>query len=328
MPVYNGAAYIKEAVDSVIRQTMTNWELIILDDCSTDNTLQVLASINDPRIRIVESPQNRGQAHQMNTGISLATGPFIAIAHADDINEPQRFEHQLQLFDADPSVGVAGTWIRYTGDRSGIEQYPSGSVNCLVRMIDDSPLAHPTVMFRRSVLEKVDTHYRQEFVPAEDYELWSRLSAITRFDNTPLPLVNYRVHHTQISRQRQTELRSKIQKIKMLFLDTNFSSLDAAQRRSLDLFLALDSGSYVPRACVRTATRLPRELARLSATDTAPWKACLARMIYRALTVTTRYQWGAGFLFFRYFPSYFFKDTGQTARILWRSLIPRNTVAK
>jgi glycosyltransferase involved in cell wall biosynthesis len=328
MPVYNGAAYIRAAVESVIRQTITNWELIILDDCSTDDTLRVLAAIVDPRIRVVESPQNRGQAHQMNTGIQLAKGQFIAIAHADDINEPERLEHQLRLFGNDPDIGVAGTWIRYTGDRDGVGEYPAGPVNCLAQMLDDSPFAHPTVMFKRSLLEKVDTHYRQEFVPAEDYELWSRLCAMTKFDNVPLPLVNYRVHNFQISHQRQTELRSKTQKIKALFLDANFPFLGAAQRTSLEALLALDSGSYIPRACVKTSAHLPRELARLSATDAAPWQACLARMMYRALTVTTRYQPGTGVLFFRYFPGYFFKDAGQTGRILWRSLVTRNAAPK
>jgi hypothetical protein len=328
MPAYNCAPYIKEAVESVCRQTLTQWELIILDDCSTDDTLAVARSIDDPRIRVIDSPQNQGQAYQMNKGISMARGQFVAIAHSDDINEPDRLECQLELLKRNASVGIVGSWIRYFGERTGIGKYPAGPADCFVMMLDDSPFAHPAVLFRKSVLDGVTVHYRQEFVPAEDYELWARLSAVTKFDNVSRPLVNYRVHRHQISKQRQTELQEKIKKIRTLFLDANFAPMDPVLRAALDSLLALEKGSFVSRSRMRQLAPISAELARVSGIDAAIWLKRLSRVLWTALTVTTDYQWGTGLLFLARYPSFLRELPDYTIRIVWRSLNPRKSLLK
>jgi glycosyltransferase involved in cell wall biosynthesis len=328
MPAYNCAPYIKEAVESVCRQTLTQWELIILDDCSTDDTLAIARSVDDPRIRVVESPRNRGQAYQMNKGISLAKGQFVAIAHSDDINEPDRLESQLDFLQKNSSAGVVGSWIQYFGDRTGIEKYPAGSADCFVMLLDDSPFAHPAVLFRKSVLDGLAVHYRQEFVPAEDYELWARLSAVTKFDNVSRPLVNYRVHGHQISKQRKAELQEKIKKIRALFLDENFRAMDPALRASLDSLLTLEKGSFISRSRMKQLGPLSAELARISGIDEAIWKKRLSRILWIALTVTTDYQWGTGLLFLARYPAFLRELPDYTVRIAWRSLNPRKTSAK
>jgi len=328
MPAYNCAAFVQEAVDSICGQSLTDWELIILDDKSTDDTLQVLRSIRDPRIRVVESERNEGQAHQMNKGIALATGQYVAIAHSDDINAPDRLQRQVALFESNAALGVVGSWIRYIGDRKGIEEYPVGSDNCFVMMIDDSPFAHPTVMFRKSLLDSLGTIYRQDFVPAEDYELWARLSTHTKFDNVPLPLVNYRVHASQISQRKQTELQHKIKTIKALFLDKNFGSLTERQRAALDALLSIEPGCSLNPDYVRATEWLPKELGRISHTDPKRWRLRLSRMLFKGLTITSRYQWGTGLFFFLHYPYFAFNRRRHTAHIVYRSLNPIKGPAK
>jgi glycosyltransferase involved in cell wall biosynthesis len=327
MPAYNCASFVRAAVDSIIGQTETDWELIILDDCSTDNTLEVLLSIRDRRICIVQSEKNLGQANQMNKGIRMAKGEFIAIAHADDINERNRLEEQLKLFRKNSAIGVVGAWIKYIGEREGFWESPVGAENCLVKMLDDSPIAHPTAMMRASVLKDLICLYRQDFVPAEDYELWARLSAITKFDNVPLFLVNYRFHLSQISKRKEAELMNKVEKVKSIFLQHNFGSLDPHHRMLLLHLITLMPGSYVTREMIFTSKRLFGELAATTGIEGAKWKKKLLELLFRALLTTKHYEPGAGIYFLWLYPAQvFFKKPSDIARIIWRSFKIKNSV--
>jgi glycosyltransferase involved in cell wall biosynthesis len=321
MPAYNCAAYIREAVDSVVRQTEKDWELLILEDCSTDNTLEMLADIQDPRIRVIPADRNIGQANQLNKGIGMARGEFIAIAHADDINEPNRFAAQLDLFRKAPGVGVTGTWIRYAGNREGIEKYPVGTENCLMAMLDDSPVAHPTVMIRKEVLDRLPLLYRQDMVPAEDFELWARMMPLTKFDNVPECLLQYRVHGGQISEQKKQELGSKIAEIKKIFLDYNFDSLDAASRSALATLVELRPGMLMTRRTIVALSRLPRALSAHTGIAAGKWRGKIGGWLRTALIRTQNYQTGAGIVFLFFHPWLLFAaGASDTVRIIRRSV--------
>jgi glycosyltransferase involved in cell wall biosynthesis len=298
MPVYNCEKFVAEAVESVIGQTERNWELIILDDGSTDNSLKVLEALRDPRIQVIASGQNRGLSYQMNTGISLARGEFIAIAHADDINEPTRFSAQLDRLEKDPSIGVLGTWVKFFGARQGVGEFPVDPADCRVLMLDYSPIANPTAMVRKSLLDQLPSLYRQDLVAAEDYDLWERLIALTSFANLPQPLVHYRIHSMQNSQRKRAEEFETALIVKRNFVENNFKQLDQRDKDALYSILALQPGGFISRAAIRAGSRLPAELYRCSGIEAAKWRRKLQELLWYALISGKNYEAGAGTLFF------------------------------
>lgn len=321
MPAYNCASYIREAVQSVIDQTEQNWELIILDDRSTDDTAAIVSSIRDPRIILTGSEENIGQANQLNKGIAMARGEFIAVAHGDDINEPTRLKEQLAVFKQDASVGVVGTWIRYVGERTGTWEYPVGSANCFLMMLEDSPLAHPTVMIRKSVLARLPFIYRQELVPAEDYDLWARLSAVTRFENVPRYLLRYRVHHFQVSKRKEAELANRIERVKSEFIRSNFGFLPPAETEILSSLIRLGPGAYLSRSLIKGASRLAHWLDGYNQITERQWKNKINQLLARGLMITKKYEPGTGIYFLLLNPGMVFRiRPSHLARIILRSV--------
>jgi glycosyltransferase involved in cell wall biosynthesis len=199
LPVYNGAEFISEAVDSILAQTFRNFELIIIDDGSKDTTLEILKRYEsyDNRIRLI-SRKNKGLVISLNEGIELARGDWIARMDADDISLPHRFERQLEFL-KETKADICGSWIKYfgVGDRRVWKTYQS-DMAIKMDMLFKCPLAHPTVIFRAHALKKLRYGIAWDF--AEDYDLWTR-SAIAGLTMTNVPevLLHYRRHSKQIS---------------------------------------------------------------------------------------------------------------------------------
>jgi len=200
MPVYNSERFIAMAIDSILSQTYTNFEFIIIDDCSTDNTPKILENYKDPRIRIVKNVKNLGLAESLNFGISLSNGEFIARMDADDISLPGRFEAQVKFMQKHTEVGVLGTQFSRIDENGKIidtQKLPIKSEDIFCIFPHCCPIAHPVAMVRREILEKIQ--YRSDLLCAQDYELWGRLLYITKFANLPDVFLYYRVHNEQIS---------------------------------------------------------------------------------------------------------------------------------
>ncbi len=198
MPVFNGELYLAEAIESVLSQTYRDFEFLIIDDGSTDSTASLIAGYQDPRIRIIRNQQNLGLIRSLNLGFELASGEYIARMDADDVCLPKRLEKQVNYLDAHPEVGVVGSYMIGFGERSGPIRFPSTHTDILVSALFDSPIAHPTVAFRQSILEKPALD--PEYPHAEDYDLWSRLLRKgIRFHVLRNYLLKYRVHPTQVS---------------------------------------------------------------------------------------------------------------------------------
>lgn len=205
LPVYNGEQFIAEAVNSILKQTYTNFELLIMDDGSTDQTPKILKELAryDSRIRLHRS-KNRGLIATLNKGLTLSFTELIARMDADDCALPERLALQKAYMDAHPQIAVCGTGIKmYESGRVVIPRYGAPfDVLCLF----GSPMAHPTVMYRRSVILKMGG-YAEHMLAAEDYDLWCRLaSAGYGIDNLPQPLLRYREHPqlTRIQYRRQS----------------------------------------------------------------------------------------------------------------------------
>jgi glycosyltransferase involved in cell wall biosynthesis len=209
MPVYNGGAFLRPAVDSVLAQTFRDFELLIIDDGSTDGSLKTIEAERDSRIRLVHNPENLGLITTLNRGIELVTGTYLARMDADDLCEPRRFERQVEYLDTHPEVGVCSTWATFidaAGRETGILQTPTGRL--LERQFwRPSPLIHPAVMARTTLLR--EHRYATEFADAEDYELWLRIHARTRFHNLSEPLLRLRRHGKNVSMvRRENQLRN------------------------------------------------------------------------------------------------------------------------
>ncbi len=198
MPVYNCVDYIGESVESILSQTFTDFELLIIDDHSTDGTYKYLQGLTDSRIRLIRKPQNTGYAKSLNIGLDMAKGEYIARMDGDDISLPERFAKQVFFMDNNPGVVVSGTAYKILGTDTIIKM-PLTYEEAKVVSIMQVPVAHPTVIMRRSVLNKYHLLYNEELEPAEDYDLWTRILEIGRIENLRDVLLLYRRHTAQES---------------------------------------------------------------------------------------------------------------------------------
>ncbi len=205
--VYNGLPYLPECIESVLKQTWADFEFLIIDDASTDNSLECIKSYKDPRIKIVENEKNIGQVSSLNIGLKIAKGKFIARLDQDDVCLPNRLEEQAEFLEKHSDISILCSW-EITIDSSGkkVRSWKGGLKNYGVFLatvlLGLCPVWHPSVMFRRDVILGMggfDTSY----APAEDYELWARM-AVSRLNGAIVP----RFHLLQrVHDQRQSVLQ-------------------------------------------------------------------------------------------------------------------------
>jgi len=204
MPVHNGEAYLREAIESILSQTFTDFELLIIDDASTDDSVAIVQSFTDSRIRLVRNRMNLGVALTLNKGIDLARGNYIARMDADDISLPRRFQAQLDRFSMSPETAVVATWVTLidaAGNGAGVWDCDRSASTCeqIYRQLPQcNCLAHPSIMVRKEVI--VRYRYRDTRIHAEDYDLWLRLAADdVRMEKVDEPLLKYRVHSASVT---------------------------------------------------------------------------------------------------------------------------------
>lgn len=205
LPVYNAEPYVAEAMESLLAQSLGDFELIAIDDGSTDGSPRILAGFagRDRRVRVI-ARENRGLAATLNEGITLATAAYVAIMNADDIALPDRLAKEAAFLDAHPEVAAVGSQTRFlatapiAAPATSLPQSPSAVRRFLETA---SPLAHPAVMFRRQAVLDVGL-YRPQMVPAEDYDLWLRLAERADLANRPDVLLHYRLHAGQSTANR------------------------------------------------------------------------------------------------------------------------------
>lgn len=201
MPAYNAQQHLAEAMQSVLAQTYENFEVILIDDGSSDNTLEIARSFADPRIKIVKNETNLGLVNTLNKALSFCKGDYIARMDADDICVPDRFGLQVEFLQQHADVGVVGGAIRFFDNIATpyTFQFPTAHDDIRVALMFYCPLAHPALMFRRSVYDERKLVYTNEFPHAEDYWLWSRFTQEVRSANLPNLLLHYRLHKKQVS---------------------------------------------------------------------------------------------------------------------------------
>ncbi len=207
MPVYNAKEYLTEAMESLLKQSFADFELVIIDDCSKDGSAELVSRNSDPRIRLIKNEQNLGVARTLNVGLRFCRGEFIARMDADDIADPSRLERQHDFLVSHKDIDVVGADI-IRMDSAGndlAEQHRNpdtwGKLKWL--MFLNCSIAHPTIMARKTFFEKVGEY---SIVTGEDFALWhTAIDKGLRLQNLPLPLLRYRVHVKSISKARVLE---------------------------------------------------------------------------------------------------------------------------
>ncbi|HXJ80536.1 MAG TPA: glycosyltransferase [Candidatus Methylomirabilis sp.] len=200
MSVRNGAPWVREAVESVLDQTAGDLELIVIDDGSTDQTAALLGTFQDSRMR-VECQAPRGLTPSLNRAVTLARAPLLARLDADDLAMPERLARQRAFLDAHLDVGLLGTGARQidaSGREAGVVSPPESDAAIRRALIRRNPFVHSSVMVRRSVLAEAGG-YDESFTVAQDYDLWMRMSRITRLANLSAPLVVRRLLPGRVS---------------------------------------------------------------------------------------------------------------------------------
>ena len=201
MPVYNGGAYVEEAVRSVLGQGFGDFELIAIDDGSTDGSGGILTGLGeeDGRMRVVRR-ENRGLVASLNEGIGMATGEFVARMDADDVCLPERLGRQVDFLDGEKEVAVVGSWMEGIGAEFGRRwEHPADAAVVESALVFRSALAHPTVMMRRSLFSEEGFRYDPTARHVEDLALWMSVAGRHRLANVPEVLLKYRVHAGQVS---------------------------------------------------------------------------------------------------------------------------------
>lgn len=195
MSVKNGEPYLRETVESILNQTYKDFEFLIVDNASTDNTREIIRSFNDPRIRLIELPEDIGQAAALNKGLDMIDTPLVARMDADDISMPQRFERQVTFMESHPFVGVCGTFAStFRGKKEKRYSWPCQSADLKVKLLFECTIPHPTVMLRKSLFDKFRLRYNEQIGHSYDWELWERASQHFDLANIPEYHLKYRLH--------------------------------------------------------------------------------------------------------------------------------------
>lgn len=237
MSVYNGEKYLKEAIDSILAQTFKDFEFLIINDGSTDNSVNIIESYDDPRIKLINNEKNLKLIASLNKGISLARGKYIARMDSDDISMPERFEKEIKFLESNPDYGLVATYYTVI-DGMGSEKYKMSypSSNDLIKLFlsVNCPIVHGSVM-GRTELFKENPYGSKEFSAVEDYELWVRMSKRTKIHNIPEYLFKYRIYGESFSDTKAKLMADQTLELsKKLYKENKKFYRELAQKQILD----------------------------------------------------------------------------------------------
>lgn len=245
MPVYNGASFLREAIQSVLDQTFSDFSFLIINDGSTDKSDKIIKKFNDRRIRYVSHEFNRGLIATLNEGLELATGEYIIRMDADDISFPQRFEKQIAFMEANPDIAISGTSLSVIGSNELIA-YPETNEACKVMLLYNTVMGHPSVIMRREQILAAGLKFDCTALHAEDYKFWTDAEIKgLKIGNLAEALVAYRKHGGQISavayeRQQETVRQVRLEYVRHFFgeiIDGNARVYKAFSEKAINTFV-------------------------------------------------------------------------------------------
>lgn len=211
MPVYSCEAYLAESINSIIAQTFREWELIIVDDSSTDGSRGIADTYasQDSRIKVFQNTHHKGLAGALNCCLSHARGTYIARADGDDINLPERLQIEYDYLQSHPDIDIVGSWYETFGNNKvpKVRTHPSNSIVIAWKYLTNTYFCHPTVMFRKNVLDTVPQY---PLVVCEDFAFLSEVIHTHRGHNISQVLLHYREHTTNYSSTKAEAIRESV----------------------------------------------------------------------------------------------------------------------
>lgn len=231
LPTHQSGAHLRETLDSIKAQTYQDYELLAVDDASTDQTLEILQEYPDLRIRIIQG-RNRGLADALNLGIKCAQGQYIARIDADDLMVPERLEKQVCFLDTHPKVIVCGGWQQYFGLSTFLHAPPASAEQCRANLLFRCDLCHSTLMLRTAALIDHNLFYNPAYA-AEDFELWTRVLDVGDIANLPEILGYYREDGKSITTTK-----------KEMLIRQNGEIVAASLKRNLGIVLSEKQKQY------------------------------------------------------------------------------------
>lgn len=216
MSVRNGGRWLRPAIESVLAQTWRDFEFLILDDASNDDSVAQIESFSDPRIRLIRLPENIGLTRSLNHGLRAARGEIIARQDSDDLSSPERLEKQVAFLDRHPEVAVVGTQARLIdaeGRSRGDRDLPVEAASVRWLSLLDNPVIHTAATFRVQVIREELGGYEESFPCCQDYDLWTRVMARHEVRNLDDRLVQVREHGGSISATRRAEARVMVERV-------------------------------------------------------------------------------------------------------------------
>lgn len=193
LPVYNVAPFIQQTIESVLQQSFQDFELLVLDDCSTDDTVERVCTFTDSRVKLIANPQNLGRAGTDNAALAFVRGEYIAKMDGDDLCHPERLARQVAYLDCHPNVNVVGSWMQNFGTSSYLNQYPVTPHAAQVMTLFTLPTGNPSVMMRTHLFRDEGMHYDAALRQTEDYDFFARYVRKLSVVTLPEALIQYRV---------------------------------------------------------------------------------------------------------------------------------------
>lgn len=232
LPVYNtNPRHLRECIESILNQTFQDFELIILNDASTENLDDIINSYTDERIRYYKNEINSGITKTRNRLLELAVGKYIAICDHDDISVPERFEKEYKFLEQNPEFSIVSGWIETFNEKTGRKklwkkkQYPQ-----FFDFLKNCELLHPACMWRKADFEKYSLKYEEGYFGAQDYAMFSKAIRYMKFANIQEVILKYRQHENNASRQRQ-KMCLEAYKVQMEMID--FLTSDEKEKKLL-----------------------------------------------------------------------------------------------
>jgi len=224
MPLYNAASFLRDAIESVLRQTFTDFELLIVDDGSTDSSVHIVKSYRDDRIRLVEL--EHCFIRTLNYGLESSKSKYIVRMDSDDVMMSTRLKVQFDFMEQHPEIDACGTWMQTFGDSRRRVEVCTAHEDIVDFMILGNPMAHPTMILRTATIQAHNLRYREDYMYAEDFKLWLDIAKTGRLANIPKVLLHYRCSDQQVSNRKKEMQKTNANKIHMEAIDLFLSRLE------------------------------------------------------------------------------------------------------
>ncbi|MBD2315406.1 glycosyltransferase family 2 protein [Phormidium tenue] len=259
LPVYNGGATLSQAIASILSQDMSEFELIIIDDCSTDNSTSVIRQYadKDSRIILIFHEVNIGLAKTLNEGLKLAKSDFVARMDQDDESLPQRLRIQLDYMLSHPEFAVVGSYVYHMGAKQEFDrlvELPSNSEQIKQTLLQYNCMYHPSVMMRRNKILELGG-YKAEFKNAEDYDLWLRVSKLYPLSNISEPLLRYRFSVSGMTLSRKWEQLFYVYLAQSAHTNEN-ASIDLINSKAQEMLKQIDKVYFLEQVANGTILEL------------------------------------------------------------------------